>query len=171
MKKASKSHKSLLIRRVAVKDARQFYDLKLKSIQTDPEVFLATMEEMENKTMPEILAWIKHDYIFGAFVRKKLIGTIHLIEQKPEKFKHIGIVGGLYVNPDYRGQGIGRKLTEKLLSYAKKKFYSLQLKVVPTDIAAIKLYESFGFFCWAKEKNALYHKGKYGHQLHYMLVL
>lgn len=161
------------IRKLIPEDADQFYELKRKGLQTDPNAFLATAEEMNSKTPEEIRAWIERDYIFGAFIDEKLVGTIHLIEQQPKKFQHIGILGGMYVDPEYRGRGIARQLLQKMLEHIKneRNFYSLQLKVVTTNMGALKLYESFGFFRWAHEQKALYYNGKYTDQYHYMLVL
>lgn len=161
------------IRKLTPKDADQFYELKLKGVATDPNAFLATKEELQSKTPAEICAWIERDYILGAFVDEKLVGTIHLIEQQPKKFQHIGILGGMYVDPEYRGKGMARQLLQQMLEHIKneRQFYSLQLKVVTTNIGALKLYESFGFFRWAHEEKALYYNGKYTDQYHYMVVL
>jgi RimJ/RimL family protein N-acetyltransferase len=163
----------LTIRRIQSQDTGQYQKLRLKALTTDPDAFLATMEEEKARNLESIEQQINSDHILGAFLEDKLIGALSLIEQKPSKFNHIGILGGMYVDLEFRNLGIGRKLLEIMLDYVRSipKFYSLQLKVVTTNYPALRLYESFGFTCWATEKNALFHKGKYADQHHYMLVI
>lgn len=52
----------------------------------------------------------------------------------------------LYVRPQYRGQGLGRKLAEVIISEAKNKGYSrILLDTVPSMNEAINLYTGLGF--------------------------
>lgn len=167
------TQKNHIIRRILTKDAQQYKNLRERALETDPEAFLLTPVEEEKLNIADIAYMLEKDYILGIFEEDKLIGAIRLIEQEPIKFKHIGIVGGLYVVPSHRKQGYGYKILEKLLTYARStgKFYALQLKVVTTNFAAIKLYESFDFKCWATEKNALKVDKKHTDQYHYQLIL
>lgn len=49
------------------------------------------------------------------------------------------------VSPDWQGQGIGRKMLEHMIAYAKTKAEKMLLEVRPLNISAIKLYKSLGF--------------------------
>jgi putative acetyltransferase len=52
----------------------------------------------------------------------------------------------MYVKPEYRGRGIGRKMAEKVISEARKIGYKrMRLDTIDTMAAAITLYESMGF--------------------------
>jgi GNAT superfamily N-acetyltransferase len=52
----------------------------------------------------------------------------------------------LYVRPQGRGRGIGRRLVDACLAAAREASYqSVELDVLPTRAAAIALYQSFGF--------------------------
>lgn len=163
----------ILIQRLSIKDAKQFQEIKLQGLRTDPEAFVATWEELQNQSSEQIKNRLQTEYILGAFSKQKLIGTLHLIQQEKQKFSHIGILGGMYIDPLYRGLGIGKMLLVEMLTYIKSlnKYYSLQLKVITSNSTAIKLYESFGFIRWATEENALHYNGNYWGQYHYMLIL
>ena len=165
--------KNYRIERILIKDAQQYKNLRERALETDPEAFLLTPIEEKRLETEDIIKMLEKDYILGVYEQNKLIGAIRLIEQEPIKFKHIGIVGGMYIIPSHRKQGYGCKLLEKLLVYTRstQKFYALQLKVVTTNFAAIKLYESFSFRRWATEKNALKVDGTYADQYHYQLIL
>ena len=51
----------------------------------------------------------------------------------------------LSVDPDEQGQGIGRKMMENLIHYAKGRAETVFLEVRPSNTAAIALYEDLGF--------------------------
>jgi GNAT superfamily N-acetyltransferase len=52
----------------------------------------------------------------------------------------------LFVRPEFRGQGFGRVLADKILAEARVIGYStMQLDTLPTIGAALPLYESMGF--------------------------
>lgn len=58
----------------------------------------------------------------------------------------VGKIEEIIVDEKFRGQGLGRKLLEKLLKTAtNKKLVKVQLTSNPKRIAARKLYESLGF--------------------------
>lgn len=58
-------------------------------------------------------------------------------------------IGNICVMPGSRGQGIGRKLLEAMLSYLRtKEVATVFLEVESENVAAIRLYESFGFTCY-----------------------
>ena len=49
------------------------------------------------------------------------------------------------VAPDEQGQGIGRKMMENAIDYARGRAETVFLEVRPSNIAAIALYEDLGF--------------------------
>ena len=71
-----------------------------------------------------------------------------------------GYITNIGVMPDYRRKGIGAKLVKELINYSIKNSLSfLSLEVRVSNIAAIKLYDSFGFKEVGKRKN-FYNKPK-----------
>ncbi|HHW45768.1 MAG TPA: ribosomal protein S18-alanine N-acetyltransferase [Clostridiales bacterium] len=65
-----------------------------------------------------------------------------------------GFITNIAVHPDYRRQGIGRKVLKHLISFAQNNnIKSISLEVRQSNTAAIKLYESEGFECVGTRKN------------------
>ncbi|MGN1092936.1 MAG: GNAT family N-acetyltransferase, partial [Monoglobaceae bacterium] len=64
------------------------------------------------------------------------------------------------VHPDYRREGIARKMLDTVINICKeKKIERLCLEVKESNISAIKLYESFGFKTDGVRKR--YYQNKY----------
>lgn len=59
----------------------------------------------------------------------------------------VGYVKRVVVRPDYRGQGLSRKLMEHIITYARNELglTFIDLHVWENNIPAIRLYESLGF--------------------------
>lgn len=64
-----------------------------------------------------------------------------------------GHITTVAVDPDYRGKGIGKKLTQEVLARAKEKgVVCATLEVRASNEPAIKLYEDLGFVKAARRK-------------------
>lgn len=71
-----------------------------------------------------------------------------------------GYVTNIGVLPEFRRQGIGAKIVNKLIDFSKEKSLSfLSLEVRVSNIAAIELYKGFDFKEVGKRKN-FYHNPK-----------
>ncbi|ENM5776370.1 GNAT family N-acetyltransferase [Vibrio mimicus] len=67
-----------------------------------------------------------------------------LFERKPEKSELV--MDGIAVDSEFRGQGIGSLLLDKIVTYAQENgFESVRLDVIDSNPRARKLYESKGF--------------------------
>ena len=183
-------NQNYFFRKIGAADAREFFAMRMKALQTDPNSFVATMEEETAMTPADVEKYLTKNYVLGVFAQPEaklrgravrggwkaqdagvLVGTLVFMEQERQKFKHIGILGGMYVHPEHRGKGLSRKLLQIMLKNLQKydHLYGLQLKVVTSNMPAISLYESAGFSTWATEKNALLHQGKFFDQHHMAL--
>lgn len=69
----------------------------------------------------------------------------------------------MYVSQDFRGQGIAKKLIEKLIERVKQinNIEQINLTVIANNENAKKLYEKFGFVTFGSEINAIKWKAKY----------
>ena len=79
-----------------------------------------------------LLAWREHEVLGCAALRRVQASTCELKR--------------LYVRPAARGQGIGRRLVERMIDEARAVAYArMCLDVLPEFVTAQRLYESLGF--------------------------
>jgi ribosomal protein S18 acetylase RimI-like enzyme len=67
----------------------------------------------------------------------------------------------MYVRAGARNAGVGRKLAEAVIEYARRHVEVLQLDVVSENEAARRLYTSLGFEEYGIERKALKQGGRY----------
>jgi len=80
--------------------------------------------------------------IFFAEVDAKPAGRIKMMKW----WNQFGYVEDLVVNPEYRGLGIGRKLLERGIQWAREKgFPGVMLETQDDNVPACMLYQSCGF--------------------------
>jgi ribosomal protein S18 acetylase RimI-like enzyme len=71
----------------------------------------------------------------------------------------------MYVRPQSRRAGVGRRLVETIIDFARERVELIQLSVVTDNEQARRLYASLGFVEYGIEKNALKQDGRYYDEL------
>ena len=144
---------------------KDFKDLRLESLKTEPAAFGSSYEEEIRLSKKEWKRRINNSLF--AFLNEKPIGMILYIFNKKIKTNHIANIFGVYVKKEYRGRGIGKKLIESVISQIKKNknIIKINLTVNPKQKSAVKLYEKYGFKIVGKMKNDLYVDGKFNDEL------
>lgn len=156
-------HYPLVIRPLMAQDAEVFHYLRLRSIEQDPTSFSVLLEEEARMSLSQIRTLLSRFYqsecsaLWGAFCGGYLVGMIGLESQQGPVRQHRGIVTGLCVLPEYRGQRIGKALIDHLMQEARahRKLESLFLEVSETSLQAIRLYQEVGFKEYGREPAAL----------------
>ncbi len=67
----------------------------------------------------------------------------------------------MYVRPSARKAGVGRRLVETIVEFARHRVELMQLSVVSDNEPARRLYERLGFLEYGIEKKALKQDGRY----------
>jgi ribosomal protein S18 acetylase RimI-like enzyme len=67
----------------------------------------------------------------------------------------------MYVRPDARRAGVGRRLVEAIVALARDRVELIQLSVVKENEAARRLYAGQGFLEYGIELHALKQNGRY----------
>ena len=154
--------KDMIIRELNKHDTDAFLALKRRGLTTDPDSFVATLED-DAPSYPEMVRdHLTHalieagDVVLGAF-SADLIGIVAITRDKRRKRQHKADLHGMYVVPEYRGRGLGKTLLAESLDMARhmQGLEEIQLIVAVHNHEAVALYERFGFIRVWTERRAL----------------
>lgn len=114
-----------------------------------------------------------NNFVVGAFVGGKLIGTAGFYRSKGLKERHKGHIWGVYVTAATRGSGMGRNIMSAVLERAAsvEGIEQIGLLVAITQAAAIALYQSLGFRSFGCQRRALKVGERYVDEEHMVLHL
>jgi RimJ/RimL family protein N-acetyltransferase len=144
------------------RDIAQYWQVRNQGLKEFPDAFTTSYEEGV-ATAPEKLAKRfggdnSDDFVIGAFSETdKLLGCTGFEREMRAKQRHKGKVIGMYVTPDARGTGLGRKILAALLHEAKQLdgLEQIILSVTHSNEGARALYISMGFVTFGIERNAI----------------
>lgn len=164
------------IRRLTSADASAFQELRLAGLRDEPSAFGSSYEEEKDFSTAIIegrLAERSDQGLFGAFDQGALFGLVGLGRERMHKLSHKGLIWGMYVMPEYRGQGVARALLAKALTLARSvpELKQVNLFVNASNVDAIRLYESFGFKQFGREPGALLINGVFHDEVQMYLSL
>ncbi|HEY6991864.1 MAG TPA: GNAT family N-acetyltransferase [Bryobacteraceae bacterium] len=142
-----------MIRVLSNTDAGVFWQLRLRALREEPESFAMAFEEAR---MVGTLDSSGDSFVLGAFT-PALSAMVGFFRRQGIKSRHKGVVWGMYVAPEVRGQGLAGSLMSALISRAASlpDLEQLVLEVVTTNEAARRLYFSLGFVPYGVERRAL----------------
>lgn len=166
--------------RIAVLSAahvRQCRALMLHAYEHAADAFTSTVEERAGE--PESW-WVRRiadptgmTMAFGGFVGDELVGTVALEFSPKPKTKHKALVIGMYVMPEWRGNGAARALLQAAIDRCRSQgdILVMQLTVTEGNEPAIALYRSAGFEPFGTEPMAIRTPAGYRSKVHMWLDL
>jgi ribosomal protein S18 acetylase RimI-like enzyme len=85
--------------------------------------------------------------IFLLQIEDRVAGKAELMIPASDDVDGTGYIKRVIVHPDYRGQGLAKKLLDHVIEYARGELHlkSIDLHVWDQNTSAIKLYEHLGF--------------------------
>lgn len=144
-----------MIRFVTLEDAKQIMKIYNNAILHTTATF-----DMEIKQIEQIKDLIKeHIGTYPFYVEEEngiILGYASLSLYRPRKAFEQTVELSIYIDLKSQGKGIGSKLMEALLSYAKqqKNIHSIVSLITGDNMASIKLHEKYGFSYCGELKEA-----------------
>ena len=158
--------KGILIREPTMSDAKSLMLTFNKLVEEKVDILSTKKSSLKDtkKRMNDTLKLIKERKIVKllAVDGNRVIGNVSISLSK-EKKAHIGGYG-IMIDKEFRGIGLGEKLTELIIKLAKHRLKSLELlelDVFARNKAAVKLYEKMGFKKVATIPKRYKFEGKY----------
>lgn len=144
--------KPIVIKSLKPDEWQKYREIRLEALKTNPLAFSNTYEDVikfpDEKWRKQLKQSQKKagTFFLFAFDGDKVIGMNGVYWNNKPVTKHIAEIFGVFVNPKYRGQGIGRRLMEDIIKEIKKnpQFTKIKLGVNIKNAPAMKLYKSCG---------------------------
>ena len=138
----------MIIRRAEPRDAEGLTRLG-EAVGSEPEGWLVTSngwrQVSDERRYLRAIRRYPNAAVFVAEDEGRIVGRLSIARDQHPASRHVADLG-LMVAMSHRRQGIGTKLLETALDWAREsEVRKLELHVFPYNDAAIKLYEKFGF--------------------------
>lgn len=164
------------IRHPTASEWRDYKTIRLEALKNNPTAYSTTYDEALEYSDDEWRRRItrgtrgaKQDcslYLF-AYDGEKVVGMVGAFWEDKSVLRHKAEVFGVYLNPEYREKGIGKRLLEAVLIEIKKnvQFTKIVLGVNASNSSALNLYESLGFKKSGKYVKEFLHNGVYSDEI------
>jgi ribosomal protein S18 acetylase RimI-like enzyme len=149
------------IRRLAASEGAAYREIRLEALRLNPEAFGSTFEAESARPLAHFSERVTQCPMFGAFRGEEIVGMAGFLGRAGLKDAHKGYLWGMYVRAGSRNAGVGRRLAEAVIGFAREHVEVLQLDVVSENEAARRLYASLGFVEYGIERKALKQAGRY----------
>ena len=143
----------LTLRILTVEDWAAWRDLRIEMLRDAPEGFHADLSEVADWGETEWRGSIRPlpDARFGLFRNGALAGSACFLREKAIKLRHKGWMTAVYVTPELRGQGWGRKLTRAVIDHARE---HVDVLLTGASRAGAPVYKAEGFVTYGIERDA-----------------
>lgn len=147
-------------------DLQAFRTLRLQALHDHPEAFSADYElhsrEEGGEFWKKYLAFGEAAILYLACHDSDLVGMTGIRRDSGPKTRHNATIWGVYVRPDWRGQGISDVLIESCCAWARETGVTIaRLGVTTTNQSAIHCYERCGFQITGTDPQAIFVNGRY----------
>jgi RimJ/RimL family protein N-acetyltransferase len=153
------------VRRLVPSEGAEYREIRSEALRLNPESFGSTFDAENVRPLEHFSGRVASCPVFGAFRGVEIVGMAGFLGREGAKDAHKGYLWGMYVRAGARNAGVGRRLAEAVIEYARQHVEVLQLDVVSENESARRLYASLGFVEYGIERKALKHGGRYYDQV------
>ena len=113
---------SILIRQLTGNDWREFSQIRLKALQTDPTVFGSNYQIESQMTEAEWQSRLqaKDNAIFLIFENETPIGMTCVSVDRDDPTKKTALLWGTWLEPHFRGKGLSKLMYQTRINWAKE---------------------------------------------------
>lgn len=134
-----------MVKRAAESEWAELRDLRLQALADTPEAFAATLAEAIERTDDEWRERYSQNADRATFVEVEDAGRFTGMASGFRDGPAV-LLAGMFVAPDCRGRGLGRRLVEAVEEWATETGAArVELDVNPAVAAAVRLYDGCGY--------------------------
>ncbi len=159
------------IRQLTDNDVSAYRHIRLQMLNNHPEAYADSYKETKRQGDDFFLHRINNGAIFAAFDKNEIVATTGFFVPKGEQLQHKSMIWGVYVKPEFRGQGISYDLLQEILTHLPESISLVQLCVVEGNEAAENTYVKAGFEPWGLEEKAICVDGRFYNEKHMVKFL
>ncbi len=157
-------------------DLETFRRMRLEALQSVPTAFTSgSAAEISRRAAQHRkgLTGSAENFVLGAWQNDQLAGFCGLLRETDPKRRHTAWVWGLYVQPAFRGQRIGRGLLDQVAMRARhlQDMHHLLASAISDNERALALYQAAGFQVWGTEPGAILVEDQLFDEIHLQLPL
>ena len=161
-----------VVRRLIDTDSADYLNLRREALEREPYAFGSSPGHDRFRAIEDVQQILadRQQAIFGAF-DPDIVGAVGVRRLTRPKLHHKAELWGMYVRESHRRSGLGRRLLEGAIQFAREQDGVRQLHLTVTEraVAAAALYESLGFVVWGIEPAGLRIDGVDVTELHMVL--
>jgi GNAT superfamily N-acetyltransferase len=151
---------SLLVRRAEERDLAALRELRLEALRSHPESFGADYESSLAQPVEfwrdRLLPRPDGTAVFIADAGHTLAGMCGILPGSSPKTRHVAMIWGMYVRPEWRRRRLSEALLAACIDAARTAgMIRVRLAVVATNEAAIRCYRQSGFETYGVEPDAI----------------
>ncbi len=147
------------IRPITREEAPTWRALRLEAMRAYPSAFSASPDDWERLPMEEVTKRIPapggDDVLFGVYLDGELMGCAGFMREKGAKESHKGYLWGVYLRATLQGRGLGARLTQTVIGWARPRVDLLRCSVSSDNLGAKALYLRLGFVLYGTEPRAI----------------
>src|SRR5450631_1703522 len=149
------------IRLLTPGDAGVFRAFRLGALKECTTAFTADYETNLGRPLSHFAAQIQSapdNFIVGAFRNLELVAMAGFYRSEGPKLRHRGNIWSVYVAPDLRRSGLGRKMLHEVIARARSLdgMIQIHLSAVADNMSARSLYLNCGFEIVGREPRAIH---------------
>ena len=135
----------LEIRRLAPTDVADYRQIRLAALKDAPEAFSSRYEIEAARPAEALAARLQTSDVHAAYRERRIVGMAGVAPRSDPGQPCRAFLWGVYVRPEMRGLGIASGMLDAALATARERFDEITLDVAVGNLAALALYEKFGF--------------------------
>lgn len=153
-----------MVRRLRVEEIGGYQRLRREMLVDSPWAFTASPDDDKARDASFLASSLGEEgnAILVAVHGETIVAAAGVARDVRAKRKHVALLWGVYVDPAWRGKGVGRAVVGAAIEFARglKGLAKLQLAVSENAPEARAMYESLGFTAWGVEQDGVREGGR-----------